>query len=374
MVYRVIGLMSGSSLDGLDIVYVHLQEVAGKWNFEIIQSACYPYNREWIMRLRSATGLTAWDYQLLHVAYGHYLGEQVNLFMQQNDLYYQVQLISSHGHTSFHHPEKKMTAQLGDGAALAVSTGINVVSDLRAIDMALGGQGAPIVPIGEKLLFGSYDFFLNLGGIANISCQQRGAFIGFDICPANRILNMLAGERDLEYDKDGALAETGGIDWDLLARLNELTYYDQPWPKSLSNDFGQEVVYPLIRENGGRLEDRLRTYCEHICIQVKKAVDGLVHEYLEKEKEELGKERIPSRPRIFITGGGALNGFLIKLLKIKLENAGVIPVIPEREIILYKEALVMALMGVLRWREEDNVLASVTGASRNSIGGAVWIG
>jgi anhydro-N-acetylmuramic acid kinase len=374
MVYRVIGLMSGSSLDGLDIVYVHLQEISGKWKFEIIKCACYPYQKEWKQQLGSATSLTSLGYQLLHVDYGHYLGRQVNQFITENNLQYQVQLISSHGHTSFHFPAKRMTAQLGDGAALAVSTGINVVSDLRATDMALGGQGAPIVPIGEKLLFGDYDLFLNLGGIANISSQKNGQFIGFDICAANRVLNLLANEQDKEYDLNGAMAAMGQIDKGLLEKLNGLAYYGQPYPKSLSNDFGQEIIYPMIRDSGSSLEDRLRTYTEHICIQIKKAAEGLLPAVLDKDAFAAAGGPESGKPRLLITGGGALNIFLVERLKDKLKNMPLSLVVPGEDIIQYKEALVMALIGVLRWREEDNILASVTGADRNSIGGAVWMG
>ncbi|MBS1935117.1 MAG: anhydro-N-acetylmuramic acid kinase, partial [Bacteroidetes bacterium] len=224
MVYRVIGLMSGSSLDGLDIAFVQFHENAGKWNFEIIQTACYEYNNPWKKKLQEATLLNALDYQLLHAEYGNYIGEQVNRFVDAHNLHYQVQLISSHGHTTFHVPDKKMTAQLGDGASIAAATGINVVSDLRAIDVALGGQGAPIVPIGEKLLFSGIDFFLNLGGIANISQKKNNEFIGFDVCPANRVLNMLANNVGKNFDEDGKLATQGNINKNLLKELNGLEY------------------------------------------------------------------------------------------------------------------------------------------------------
>ncbi|MES1226416.1 MAG: anhydro-N-acetylmuramic acid kinase, partial [Bacteroidota bacterium] len=169
MVYRVIGIMSGSSLDGLDIAFVELHENAGKWNYEIIKADCYKYTVEWGEKLRSAISLNALDYQILHTDFGHYIGRQVNRFIEENELHYKVALITSHGHTTFHIPAKKMTAQLGDGAAIAAETSLPVVTDLRTLDVALGGQGAPIVPIGEKLLLGNYDYFLNLGGIANIS-------------------------------------------------------------------------------------------------------------------------------------------------------------------------------------------------------------
>ena len=173
MVYRAIGLMSGSSLDGLDIVFAEINENGGKWTYEIIQADCYSYPAEWIKRLKEATSLTALDYQLLHIEYGHYLGEQVNRFIEEHQLHYQVALVASHGHTTFHIPAKKMTAQLGDGAAIAATTQLPVVSDLRSLDIAFGGQGAPIVPIGEKLLLGDYNYFLNIGGIANIAGSAK---------------------------------------------------------------------------------------------------------------------------------------------------------------------------------------------------------
>ncbi len=380
MVYRVIGLMSGSSLDGLDIAYVHLHETSGKWTFEIINAACYPYNEEWKQKLQSATSLSALDYNLLHTAYGNYLGKQVNHFINENNLHYQVQLIASHGHTTFHVPEKKMTAQLGDGAAIAAITNINVVNDLRAMDIALGGQGAPIVPIGEKLLFSEYDLFLNLGGIANISFKKDNEFIGFDICAANRILNMLANEVNKDFDLNGELASHGNINNELLIKLNALDYYKKPFPKSLANNFGTETVYPLIQDSRCGIEDALRTYVEHICIQIRKTVDSLQMTVDRKNIKEDSDKQTENRQlssvnrQLLTTGGGALNIFLINELKNKLKEINIDVIVPDENIIQYKEALIMALIGILRWREENNVLASVTGASRNSIGGAVWIG
>ncbi len=193
MVYRAIGLMSGSSLDGLDIAYVEFHENGGKWSFDILVADCYTYSPEWSRRLREAPSLTAVDYHLLHTAYGHYLGEQVNRFIESNGLQYKIALVASHGHTSFHLPGSRMTAQLGDGAAIAATTGLPVVADLRSLDVALGGQGAPIVPIGERLLLGQHDYFLNIGGIANIS-RNGDPYIAFDVCPANRVLNLLAAQ------------------------------------------------------------------------------------------------------------------------------------------------------------------------------------
>jgi anhydro-N-acetylmuramic acid kinase len=360
MVYRVIGLMSGSSLDGLDIAYVHLHETAGKWSYEIIKADCYEYSPEWASRLSDATRLNARDYLLLHTAYGEYIGELVNRFIADNGLQYQVQLIASHGHTTFHLPAQKMTGQLGDGAAIAAVTGINTVTDLRAMDIALGGQGAPIVPIGEKILLGDYDFFLNLGGIANISLNHPTKYIAFDICPANRVMNLLAENEGKAYDEDGKMAAAGKVDEGLLKKLNALQYYSEAYPKSLANDFGTDVVYPIVESAGLNTNDALRTYVEHIAVQIKNAVEQL-----------LPLTTSPNDLKLLATGGGAMNGFMMQRLR---EVLNVTIEIPVKDIVQYKEALIMALIGVLRWREESNVLASVTGAARNSIGGAVWVG
>jgi anhydro-N-acetylmuramic acid kinase len=382
MVYKVIGLMSGSSLDGLDIAYVHLQERVsgaaqkrGGWEFQLVHTACYPYTAEWRQRLVMAPGASALEYQLLHTEYGHFLGRQVLRFIEEHGIQYQVQLIASHGHTALHWPARKMTAQLGDGAALAAVTRINVVSDLRAMDLALGGQGAPIVPIGEKLLLSGYELFLNIGGIANIS-RHGGAgieavgsggapgssgFVAFDVCPAGRMLNELAADEGLAYDEGGALAACGHVDEVLLRKLEALPYYGMGYPKSLSNEFGMQTVLPLIREAGLSTADALRTYTEHIAGQVRRAVETLL----------IGDG---GAVRLLATGGGAHNTYLVERIQDRLADVGVEVVVPDAALVDYKEALIMALIGVLRWREENNVLASVTGASRDSIGGAVWIG
>ena len=405
--------MSGSSLDGLDIAYVHLQVNGGKWEFSLVATVTYPYTDEWRKKLADAPRLSALEYQLLHTDYGHYLGEQVNRFIEEHQLHYQVQLIASHGHTSFHLPGRKMTAQLGDGAALAAETRINVVSDLRAMDLALGGQGAPIVPIGEKLLLPGYGYFLNLGGIANLSGhidgspgsagaegagsgkgntegagsgkgRPEGSFIAFDVCPSGRVLDSLAALAGRKYDEGGTLTSSGKIDEGLLQRMNALPYYGMGYPKSLANDFGTDTVYPMIMEAGLTPADALRTYTEHICVQIRNAIAGLRNGGRKAGNEGMpenaggqsgnGGGKVEGDGRLLVTGGGAHNRFLIARLQELLEPMQIEVVVPDKELVDNKEALVMALIGVLRWREESNVLASVTGASRDSIGGAVWIG
>jgi len=369
MVYKAIGVMSGSSLDGLDIAFVEFQENAGKWNYEIGQADCYAYNEKWLEKLRSATSLKSVDYQLLHVEYGHYVGEQINRFIEQNKLHYQVALVASHGHTTFHIPSKKMTAQLGDGAAIAAETQLPVISDLRALDLAFGGQGAPIVPIGEKWLLGDFDFFLNLGGIANVSFKSE-TYLAFDICAANRVLNMLVSNEGKEYDNKGEMAESGELNLELLQKLNGLDYYSQPYPKSLANDFGTDTVYPMIIETGCKIKDALRTYVEHIVMQIKRSITNLVN----NKHQTIPKESIRINRKLLATGGGAFNIFLVNRLSEELRQLQIEVVVPDEKLIQYKEAMIMAFMGVLRWRQEYNVISSVTGASRDSIGGALWIG
>ena len=350
------------------------------------------------MRLAGAAALPAREYVVLHAEYGRWIGQEVVRFIAAHGLEYQVQLISSHGHTVFHAPARRMTGQLGDGAAIAAETRINVVSDLRAMDVALGGQGAPIVPVGEGAFWGEYPLLLNLGGIANVTGQEgagagnsgaglsggSGAATGgagtagadagsggvqrvaFDVAPANRVMNALAGEAGMAYDRDGLLAAAGRVDEGLLGRLNALSYYGKGYPKSLANEFGTEEVLPLVRAAGLKVEDALRTYVEHLVEQIGRAVEKLGF------GASLGGEN--EQARILATGGGAHNGFLVGRLRERLGKLGVEVVVPEEAIVDFKEALVMALLGVLRWREENTVLASVTGASRDSIGGAVWIG
>ncbi len=352
--------MSGSSLDGLDMAFVHFEEHAGQWTFEILEACCKPYPLDWKEKLTGIIGLSAKDYLLLHITYGHWLGNAVNDFMEERNLTYRVQLIASHGHTAFHDPARRMTAQIGDGAAIAAVTGIRTITDFRSVDMALGGQGAPIVPIGEKLLFPDYDLFLNIGGIANLSAKGTNR-IGFDVCPANRILNLLAAGTKKGYDENGSLAEAGNINEHLLDKLNGLNYYKQSYPKSLSNEFGLNEIYPLILNAHLSIHDALATYVEHIAVQISKSLIPLKLTF--SETEELS---------LLITGGGAHNRFLIESINNKVSPAGIKCIIPSENLVDYKEALIIALMGALRWREDINVLHTVTGASKDSINGAVW--
>ena len=359
MLYRVIGLMSGSSLDGLDIAFVEFLENSGKWTYEIKKAETIPYDQAWVQQLQSAPELSAKEYLLLHANYGHYTGTLVNQFIDKHRLHYQVQLIASHGHTSFHLPGSGMTAQLGDGAAIAAKTGIITISDLRAMDIAFGGQGAPIVPISEKLLWPEHTLFLNIGGIANVSYAGASGYKAMDSCPANRVLNMLAADEGMHYDEGGALAASGQLHQGLLDALNALDYYKLPAPKSLANQFGTDIVMPLIRSFGLSTADALHTYCEHISIQIANSI-----------KNFKGTEKVADK--LLVTGGGAFNNYLVQRIQYRLNEFQTTVVVPDVQTVNFKEAIAMALIGTLRWRDEANVLHSVTGASQDSVGGAVW--
>ncbi len=352
--------MSGSSLDGLDIAYVQLEEVRGQWSYEILQADCLPYSDKWITALQHASDINVSDFLKLHTGYGKYLGERINEFIAQYELSHKVHFIASHGHTVFHEPENNTTFQVGDGAAIAAITGLPVISDLRAMDVALDGQGAPIVPIGDKLLFSNYDYLLNIGGIANITVPHKGSLLAFDICPANQILNALAEMEGEAMDKDGAMAARGGLLVNVLDELNNGDYYQQQPPKSLSNEAARDLVFPKLLESSHKNFDLLHTATQHIAEQIAEAVKQHPHR--------------KDHATLLATGGGAFNVFLIAQLQKLLTPYKVTVVVPDANVVKYKEALVMALIGTLRWREEVNVLSSVTGASRDSVGGALWLG
>jgi anhydro-N-acetylmuramic acid kinase len=360
MVYRVIGLMSGSSLDGLDIAYVQLEEVRGNWSYEILHASCKPYDDKWTNDLKHAINLDTAAFLKLHTAYGRYLGEQVNEFIAEHNLSHKVHFIASHGHTVFHEPHNSTTFQLGDGATIAATVGLPVIGDLRSMDVALGGQGAPIVPIGDKLLFSGYDYLLNIGGIANITIPGPNGLLAFDVCPANQVLNTLAQNEGKIMDEGGAMAAQGLVLLDVLDALNSSEYYKLPPPKSLSNEEARDMAFPKLLETSQSCNDLLRTMTEHITMQIAEAVKQHPHA---KEQASL-----------LVTGGGAFNTFLIMQLEEALLPLKVKVVVPDDNVVKYKEALVMALIGTLRWREEVNVFSSVTGASKDSVGGALWLG
>jgi anhydro-N-acetylmuramic acid kinase len=360
MVYKVIGLMSGSSLDGLDMVYTLLEETRGAWKFTIQEAECIPYDQKMIAELRHTPQMEVSQFLRLHTRYGRFLGEQVLEFMARHNLAHKVDFIATHGHTVFHEPAEHTSFQIGDGASIAAVTGLPVISDLRSLDVALGGQGAPIVPIGDQLLFGGFDYWLNIGGIANITVREKGNLLAFDVCAANQILNTLAEKAGQVMDQGGQMARRGALLGDVLSKINEQAYFQQYPPKSLSNEQARSLSFPYLLESQQNPEDLLRTAVQHIVDQITAAVQLFPHQ---KEKAQL-----------LVTGGGAFNSFLIKELQSALEEHKVEVIVPDETVVKFKEALIMALIGALRWREETNVLSSVTGASKDSVSGALWMG
>lgn len=348
--YRVIGIMSGTSLDGLDLCYALFENEGGKWSFEIEAATTYRYDTEWEDQLRNALMLDGHELDQLDVKYGQLIGYKVLEFIQEFGLS-DVDYVCSHGHTVFHQPEKGVTRQIGDGAALAEVCGISVVNDFRSLDVELGGQGAPLVPIGDRLLFSEYQACLNLGGISNISFDHLGQRIAFDLGPANLPLNRLCAIHfGRPYDEEGNRAASGVIIPDLLEALNNLPFYSEKGPKSLGLEWLLSDVYPLIDHRTESPEDVMRTVVEHETDQIA----FVLNEY--------------KLSNVLVTGGGAWNNFFIERLRKKSEAE---IMVPDKNLVDFKEALVFGLLGVLKIRGEVNTLSSVTGARRDSVGGKV---
>ena len=350
-VYNVIGLMSGTSLDGLDIAYCRFHKTKERWNYEIVAADTCPYTDEGRKRLSTLEKSNAWEYVKTNVDLGHYFGKRVVAFMTQHDIQHtNIDFIASHGHTIFHQPESGVTTQIAEPNAIASETRIPVVADFRTLDVSLGGQGAPLVPIGDSLLFGDYDSCLNLGGIANISFLENGKRVAFDISPCNMILNYLAQKTNMPYDKGGTMAKSGKPYFNLLEKLNRLEYYSLPHPKSLGKEWFMGNFKQLFDNTNADLHDLLATAVEHISFQIAKTFnDNAIRNSL-------------------VTGGGAFNYFLIENIRKKTDC---IITIPHSIVVNYKEALVFAFLGVLRMRGESNCLSSVTGARYSNCGGIV---
>ena len=348
--YTVIGLMSGTSLDGLDIACCEFSEMEGVWKYSIKDARTVKYTVEMKKNLGNASVLNGLDLTKLSKEFGKFSGQHVKLYCEENTI--KPDFIASHGHTVFHQPQNGLTLQIGSGAEIAAITNLATICDFRSSDVALGGQGAPLVPIGDQILFGEYDFCLNLGGFANISFENKNSRASFDICPVNIVMNELCKEIGKDFDLNGDIAKTGKIHQELLNKLNSLTYYAMPFPKSLGKEWIEMNIRPLFYNTGLSLQDRLRTFYEHIAIQLRKSTQHVQNK------------------NIFITGGGAHNSFLIERIQ-QLTNHRLI--IPAEKIINFKEALVFAFLGVLRYREETNCLSSVTGATRDSISGAIYL-
>jgi anhydro-N-acetylmuramic acid kinase len=350
--YNVIGLMSGTSLDGVDVAFCRFKiDDNNSWSYEIEQAETITYPPHWKTKLISLETSSALEFQKAHVDYGYYLGELISDFIVRYNL--KADFISSHGHTIFHQPDKRITVQIGSGSALAARCMLPTVCDFRTLDVALGGQGAPLVPIGDQLLFADYNFCLNLGGFANISYQHKGERIAFDICPVNIVMNAVAERTGHSFDEGGKMASEGMVSGYLLNELNQLGFYKMALdsPKSLGKEWVIKYINPIIEQYELSDNDLLRTFCEHIAFQVGKALKG------------------KPKGKLLVTGGGAYNTFLMSCIQQHTEHN---IIIPDKKTIEYKEALIFAFLGVLRMRNEINCLKSVTGAMRDNCGGAIY--
>jgi len=348
--YHIIGIMSGTSLDGVDLAHCTFEEEENTYNFLIGTCETIPYPETWLNRLKSLPDATALEYAQTHTEYGKYLGQLTREFIARNKL--ETDFVASHGHTIFHNPARHYTSQIGEGAAIAAECGLPAVCDFRTGDVAHGGQGAPLVPIGDELLFAQYDYCLNLGGFANISMKTEGKRVAFDISPANSILNHLAEKRGKQYDKNGEMAATGAIHVELFETLNNLGYYHLQPPKSLGREWIEKEVLPMLTLYNISPEDALCTFCEHIALQITACLSD------------------SAEKKMLITGGGAFNNFLISRIA---ANTIVKLIIPDTETVNYKEALVFAFLGLLRMQTKPNCLSTVTGASKNVSGGAIYL-
>lgn len=357
--YTVLGLMSGTSLDGLDLACCHFHLQDGRWEYSLLACETIPYDKVWQEQLSNIMEADALTFIRADHALGEWMGKQAKDFITRHQL--QPQAIASHGHTVFHKPEEGYSVQIGRGFNIMIASGLPVINDFRSLDVALGGHGAPLVPIGDKLLFSDFRYCLNLGGIANISAPGTEGSQAFDICPANGVLNFLSRQLGSPYDEGGRFAASGKVDALLLEKLNKLPYYQQPAPKSLGYEWVQEQILPLLNAGSNSVTDLLATFCEHIGLQVTAAVKNL-------QKAASAN----AGAQLLITGGGAFNQHLITILEKHLKPLQVEVVIPDAQTISFKEALIFAFLGVLRLRSEVNCLRSVTGAAFDNSGGVIY--
>ena len=349
--YRVIGLMSGTSLDGLDIAFAVFKKLKSGWSYKLEKATTLKYSRSWQKRLSEAYTLSGQELMELDASFGSFLGKAAGSFARRHRL--KVDFIASHGHTVFHQPCRGFTTQIGNGYSMAAASGLPVVCDFRMQDVALGGEGAPLVPAGDKFLFGAYDVCLNLGGIANLSVDEKGKRLAYDICFCNMALNRLAEEGSMKFDRNGMMASDGQVDTPMLNELRKVYRKYRARRPSLGREIFEAQFVEMLDEKSISLEDRLCTVTESAAIEICEAIRS--HR---------------KTARVLCTGGGAFNSFLISRM---LEHGGddITFVIPEEDVVKFKEAFVFGFLGVLRVRNEINCLKTVTNASRDTSSGTM---
>lgn len=348
--YNVVGVMSGTSLDGVDLAHIQFTIANGKWSFKIEESETVSYHNDLVKRLKEAVDYTETELENLNKEYTEILGKIIRNFIDKYKLK-KLDAVCSHGHTILHQPHNGLTLQIGNLPDIAAIVNQKIICDFRVQDVKLGGQGAPLVPIGDRILFSDYDFCLNLGGFSNVSFEEEGKRIAFDISPVNTVLNFYANQLGLAYDDKGKISRIGSVVEELLSELNQLEFYQMNYPKSLGFEFVKTAILPIIEKYSISIEDKLRTFTEHIALQISKALPQ-------------------KKGMLLVTGGGAYNDFLIERMQFHLPKMQI--EIPNAKIIEFKEALIFALLGLLRLRNEVNVLSSVTGAAYDHCSGTIF--
>ncbi len=348
--YHILGVMSGTSLDGIDLAELFFTYENGHWTYKIGTAATLPYPESWITQLKAAITFSEKELQQINLDYTTYLGAVISKFIADNN-FKNLDAVCSHGHTILHQPQRGITLQIGNLPEIATYVQQTVVCDFRVQDVELGGQGAPLVPIGDRTLFNEYTYCLNLGGFSNVSFEHNGQRLAFDISPVNTVLNFYANQLGLPYDESGKIAASGKMIPELFETLNAFDYYHQSFPKSLGFEFVREKVLPEMEKFNPTPEDAMRTFIEHIGWQTARALPA-------------------KKGKLLATGGGAYNTFLIERIQAHLPEMDLI--IPDAKTMEFKEALIFGLLGVLRLRNEINVLASVTGAKDDHCSGKVY--
>jgi anhydro-N-acetylmuramic acid kinase len=348
--YTIIGVMSGTSLDGVDLAHIVFTVKNNKWDFQILESETVSYSIDWLNKLKIAVGFSEAALVKLNQDYTQLLAGIISDFIEKYEIK-DLDAVSSHGHTILHQPQNGFTLQIGNLPEIATLINQTVVCDFRVQDVQLGGQGAPLVPIGDRILFSEYEYCMNLGGFSNVSFEQNNKRIAFDISPVNTVLNFYANQLGLDYDDKGSISRTGICNKELLNELNALDFYQKKHPKSLGFEFVKETVLPIIEKYSIPIEDKLHTFTEHVALQIALALPN-------------------KNGSLFITGGGAYNDFLIERVQYHLPKMKLI--IPSAKILEFKEALIFALLGVLKLRGEINVLSSVTGAKTDHSSGVIY--
>ncbi len=363
---NILGLMSGTSLDGMDIVYVQFNQTP-LLEYKVYSAETIPYTTEWKQKLTDASNLSKSELIQLDLEYGSWIAKNILAFIQTHKIH--PDLISSHGHTIFHQPQNKYTLQIGNGRQICQETRIPVINNFRQQDILLGGQGAPLVPFGDELLFSEYDFCLNLGGFSNVSWKSLNTRKACDIAPCNILLNKICNRIHKDFDLDGMLAALGSQIEELFTKWNKLEFYKLPAPKSLGREWFEMNFQKDLENFQNSTEDLLATATNHIAYCIHSFLVRQVTNL--KNPMDLSGTNQAAAKRCLVTGGGAYNSTLMNTLRQYSLNQ-IEYVLPDKLIIEYKEAILFALLAFRRWNQELNVLASVTGAEKDHCSGDLY--